>query len=330
MSDLKYEEFVLHHFEVKTRYGNEAMVRCIEHDDHSASMQVNLESGLWLCFSCGARGGPRQLFESFGIPFDQTAVDLDLSGVIKTLDALNRQARSRKPAETVHIYPESYLDQFDIPTDYWETRGFTQRTVERFKFGFSPLGNFVTLPMRDMHGRLLGVTRRYMNIEDSPTGDRYKYPAGFQRKENLYASWLVAEDERASTVAMTEGALDCAKVWQAGHPAVAVYGSSVSSHQIRELLRCNVREVVMFFDNDVAGRKVAKGCLGWKTNKRKGVVTTTYDPESDLRNYVDVRTVVWPKKPYPSVQDKRMAASDPGDLDSAAIKEMLRYTVEPD
>lgn len=327
MGDLKFEEFVLSHFEVKSKYGQEAMVRCVEHDDHSASMQVNLDTGLWLCFSCGARGGPRQLFEAFGIPFDQTEIDLDLSGVIRMLDELNKSSRTRRPVEERKYHPESYLDQFDIPTTYWKERGFTQETVDKFRFGYSPFGNYVTLPMRDMEGRLLGVTKRYMNIEDSPTGDRYHYPKGFQRKENLFASWLVAEDETAFTVALVEGAIDCAKVWQAGHPAVAIYGSSISTHQIRQLIRCNVREVVLFFDNDAAGRKIVKSCLGWQSNRRKGVLSSTYNPDLDLRNYFGVRQVQWPSNPYRSVQDKRMDATDPGDLEAADIKEMLRYTV---
>jgi DNA primase len=329
MDDLKYEEFVLSHFDVKSRYGQEVMVRCFEHDDHSASMQINLESGLYICFSCNAVGGPRSLYEEFDVPYDQNAVDNDLSGVIRRLDVLNQITRSKRPKEErVRYYPESYLQQFAIPTNYWQQRGFTQETVERFQFGYSPLGNYVTLPMRDMHGRLLGVTKRYLDLDDSPTGDRYKYPFTFQKSENLFASWLVSEDETASTVALVEGALDTAKVWQAEHPAMGLYGSTLSVEQVRLLIRCGVRNVVLFFDNDAAGRKIVRSCLGETVHKRKRVTTKGYNAATDLRHHFNVSAVVWPREPYPSVQDSNSDASDPCDLDTTAIKEMLQNTVE--
>lgn len=304
------------------------MALCIFHNDHNASMQVNRETGLFLCFSCGASGGPQTLYRELGLDF--SGVENDLSGVIRQLEEIDRQQSSRR--EPVKIgYPESYLQQFDMDTNYWSLRDIGPEMVKKFKLGYDILGDYMTIPMRDMNGTLLGVTKRYRNIEDSPTGDRYKYPAGFQRKENLYASWLIAQDDGATTVALTEGALDTIKVWQAGHPSCAVYGNSLSTHQVRLLVRLGVQRVILFPDNDAGGRALAQSCVGIRTNRRKGKKIERYDPATDLRQHFEVSRVVWPQdSPYPSVTDEDEDAGDPGDLSSEAIEEMLQCAVPVD
>jgi hypothetical protein len=46
------------------RLGANASVRCFtdpavhKHDDRTASCSVNVETGAWCCFGCGAKGGP--------------------------------------------------------------------------------------------------------------------------------------------------------------------------------------------------------------------------------------------------------------------------------
>jgi hypothetical protein len=245
----------------------------------------------------------------------------DLSVVIRQLDNLER--KERRPSKQT-IYPESYLDRFKMDTGYWAKRDISPATVQRFGLGFDLMGNYVTIPMRNINGELLGVCKRYMHIVDSPTGKRYKYPAGFQRRENLFAAHLIAEDETARTVALVEGALDTAKVWQAGWHAAGIYGNAISAHQIRLLVRCGVEVVILFFDNDSGGRKAHQSCLGFHTNKRKGEEVVTYNPALDLRKHFDLYAVTWPKKPLPSVQDGSEDAKDPGALSSGDIQRLLQ------
>jgi len=95
------------------------------------------------------------------------------------------------------------------------------------------------------------VVRRRLDLDDGP---KYMYYKGFPRRESLFASWLVSK-KHTDHVVITEGSLDAVAVWQAGFPAVAQYGSSITEQQVILLRRLGITKVTLFFDNDKAGRE---------------------------------------------------------------------------
>jgi hypothetical protein len=313
----KYESFADKHLSVVNRSGDEYMVRCVVHDDANASMQFNVESGLWLCFGCGAAGNIRSLERELGIRATEDAADL--GDVYAKLDALKNP-----DAPILPVKDEMYLRRYQIPTRYWtDERGFEPRTIAAFDLGYDPVGDFmgpyVTIPIRNVNGGLLGVIKRYL-AKDAEL--RYRYPKGFKRSENLFGSWMVEKDPTAHTVVLTEGAIDAMKVWQAGFPAMAIYGSSLSKTQVRLLNRLGVQKVVLLFDNDKAGWKATRSCLGVKEHKvgrivngRKMRVTEEqYEPLTDLsRSMLVTMGRYWAGGP-----------SDPGGMDSRQIRRALR------
>lgn len=304
----KYQKFADKYLDVVTANDVEAMVRCLFHNESNASMQFNLETGLYICFGCKSAGNIRTIEKHLGLV---SGVYLDdVSDVRKKLKALKE---SNVPGEK--ILDDSELKRFKFPTKYWEDRGFTPETVEMFELGNSPIsddyGKFVTIPLRNDRGELLGVIKRYLgeNVEL-----RYRYPKGFKRSINLFASWKVAEDQDIDTVILTEGSIDAIKCWQAGYPALAIYGSSVSSKQIAALKELGIKNVVLFFDNDKAGKECESGCLGFKKRKRGADTKITYDRDHDLtRSFLLYRTR------YP-----RDFPSDPGDMSTKQIRHMVR------
>ena len=70
-------------------------------------------------------------------------------------------------------------------------------------------------------------------------------------------TWL---DHREDLVIVVEGFFDCMKLWQAGYPAVASMGSSLSDAQA-EIIRTHWFEAVLLFDGDDAGRKCTDHAL---------------------------------------------------------------------
>ena len=59
---------------------------------------------------------------------------------------------------------------------------------------------------------------------------------------------------------LVEGFFGCIHVWQAGFPAVALLGSSLSEEQ--EFLICSYfTNALLLFDGDDAGRQCAEDCL---------------------------------------------------------------------
>ena len=311
MSD-KYVHLVQRHMQAGIRTGDEQMVKCLFHDDSNASMQFNVDSGLYLCFACHAKGNIKSLERHLGVRISEGEVDV--VDIIARLDALRDQDTTPREA----VLPESYLNQYKFPTDYWTERDFTQATIDSFDLGYDIMNDAVTIPLRNVNGGLLGVIRRY-NGKNVRHNDRYRYPKGFKRASNLFASWLINQDDESDTVVLVEGSTDAMAVWQAGHAAGAIYGSSLSGAQHRLLRRLGVVRVILAFDNDTAGEKARNGALGYRSTVVRGQERWVYDRASDLRHSFIVEEVSYPR-----------GVKDPGGMNDTQIRRMLRKSTHVD
>lgn len=242
-----------------------------------------------------------------GVSYAGTSLNgVDLAVLQSKLNMLTKHRAQPAP----RILPETYLKRFDFPSQYWSERGLTEDTVSAFDLGYDPLSGAVTIPIRDVCGNLLGVTRRFLNI--GPDDTKYKDPKGFVKSKNLFGSWFVARDD-SPTVVLTEGPLDAIKVWQAGHAALAQFGSNLSVEQIRLLRELGVITIVSFYDNDHAGRKAFKAASGWTKVLVKGKPSYEYRPECDLSRFFIVRRVRY------DVNTK-----DPGGMSDTDIDRLVR------
>jgi hypothetical protein len=311
-------EFVEAHLNVASREGMEYNVLCPIHGESNASMRINVDKGVWFCHGCGAKGGMNGLAKALGVSFKYDKARAGMARLMQKLDLLRKG-----PDAPPSILPEETLKRYALPTRYWtdprpEGRGFSEETVAAFDLGYDAMSDHAIIPIRNVHGELLGVTRRNLTWRDKGDGARYRDPKGFQKGKHLFGSWFAAQAE-SPTVVITEGPLDCIKVWQAGHPAVACYGSQVTLSQISLLRRIGTVRVVLFFDNDAAGKKLIRQCRGWTpyTEKVDGreVERWTYDQEHDLRKFFVVKRVA-----YNALSEK---GNDPGDLSDESIDEAV-------
>lgn len=300
-------EWVSQHFG-KTNRGSEMEVRCPIHGEKNASMRINVDKGVFYCHGCGARGSLVRLAKEMRVPYaGSTQSGTDLAMLYTKLDQLTRGRRST-PKQAV--LPEETLKRYDFPTKYWQERGFTEDTILAFDLGFDVMADAATIPVRNPEGQLIGVTRRFLNPgEDEP---KYKDPKGFIKGENLFASWLVRLDNSPSVV-LTEGPADSMKVWQSGHASMAQYGSHVTPHQIRLMRQLGIVTVILFYDNDRAGKKVTQEALGITTERRGNQSVQVYEPERDLSRFFIVKLVRYDSK-----------AKDPGALADSDIDRMIR------
>lgn len=221
-------------FRVVATHGEEVQCICPWHDDHSGHLYVNARKGLYLCHVCGEKGN---LASDFRPPLLETREIRDM------LDAAST------PVHPPRVHPEGWLKRFDAPTEYWtETRGLPKDVVERYRLGFDPLSGRVTLPVRDLHGALLGVSYRRLD------GGHPKYldPPRYAKGKHLWGAWLVGG---VSTLALTEGQVDTMRCAASRVPAVATMGARITRDQVRVLQHLNISKVVALMDNDNAGRK---------------------------------------------------------------------------
>lgn len=301
----RYSDFAEKYMTITVSTGEELMVRCLFHDESNGSMQFNVDKGLYVCFSCGAKGNIVSLQKHLGLR-SIMETEVEVADILAKLDSLNDQAGKPK-IDKLPVLDESYLDRWRFPTDYWGLcpdedlpdgcigmtgcklhRGFTPRTIDAFDLGYDPMLNYATIPIRNVNGELLGVVKRYL---DPDVEQRYRYPKGYKRSLHMFGSWLVEHAADVTEVTITEGSLDAAKLWQAGVPAVAQYGSSITRPQIRLLMRLGIQTVNLFYDNDKAGGRATEYALGTHYHRDRNTKEefTAYDPSTDLSRYFNVR-----------------------------------------
>ena len=306
--DGQYGDFVDQYLNPVSLSGREVMCVCLFHESSSATLQFNLDSGLFTCFSCGVGGSYRKIEKRLGV--DHRDIEVGLDVIYRKLNDLRKGADLDTGPRLMR---ESELDAFKLPSDHWSARNLYDTTVSAFDLGYDITHDAMTVPLRTMNGDLLGVMRRY--CEDDPDM-RYRYPKGFHKSDHLFASWMVANDTSVTSVALTEGAIDAMSLWQVGQPAMAIYGSHVSLAQIRIMRMLGLTKLVLFFDNDRAGRELTDRCKGWK---KTGGDSWRKDDDLDLRRYFDVDYVDW------SLAGGK--AKDANDLGVSTMKRMLANAI---
>jgi len=302
-----YEPWARQNLEVVKEGQTEWRVRCPNpaHDDPNPSADFNVRKGVGLCRSC------QYTFRAEGSEINELTMQVKI---------LQQRVKNilEPPEEVILKRPEETLDRYVGGLEYWTApidgnpkgRGLTPEIVELFQLGYDAMADAHTIPERRWNGDLIGVTRRFQGEEHK--NNRYKYPKGFTAANNLFASWLYEEYDM-TTVAITEGAIDAMKIWQAGMPAVALYGSSVSEKHLSILKRIGVEKVIFFGDGDSEGRRVKNRAVGWW---ELGDDEWKYKPETDM-----TRDFMFYHVP------KHYGIKDAGDMDIDLIQRCLSEAV---
>lgn len=265
-------------------------------------MHINLAKEVYLCFACGAKGTLLQLSNHIGHRLSIATPDEELASLREHLDRL------LSPAPTTKYLPESALDRYRTYTPYWyEARGFSQDTIDLFGLGYDTLSDAATIPIRDTRGRLVGVTRRFL---DPDADKRYKDPKSFDKANNLYASWLLGSTE-SDIVVLTEGPLDAIRVWESGYAAVAQYGAVLTSNQKRLLESFGFNRLVLAYDADLAGKRACDHALGKVISPMPG--RGDYDKHMDMRRSFMVSRISY----------RGTGAKDPGAMAPDLLSDVL-------
>lgn len=160
-------------------------------------------------------------------------------------------------------YAEEHGDQPDV--SYMLDRGFTPATLDEWGVGYDYDSRRITIPVCDADGGLVGfkgrawesdVRPKYLVLGDKGRRNRYGFPT-YDKSRVVFGLnlWTASETQ---TLVLVEGEIDVMSLWVMGIPAVCVGGSSLSEAQAR-LLRQHCDEIVMFFDDDKAGRNFTWG-----------------------------------------------------------------------
>lgn len=194
---------------------------CPFHEDSKASFSVNTVTGQWICYTGCGGGSLEQLEEKLG--------------------ERGQWALIEEVVAPIPIRREPVLKSL-------LERGFTREMLSPWEIVWDEERNAMRIPVyRD--GDVIANIWRY------PEGitPKYRYEAGFEKSACLFGLWRLPKAVRQ--VVLVEGTLDTVWLQEAGHPAAAILGSSLSAAQIHLLQLRNIRTVVMCLDNDAAGKE---------------------------------------------------------------------------
>ena len=208
--------------------------------DTKPSWYMNAETGAWLCFSCGQRGGLPHLIDLLdGDPDTLGRIPIEMMKA----KAAKWGAEDTGPEikERVKVDIESFDASPRPPTPVCDRRDIDIAAVERFNLRWDSKGKCWLIPIFAFDGQMLGW-------QEKSKGYFNNVPKSMEKSDALFGYHQV----RGDTTCLVESPLDVARMDSYGVPAVASFGSFVSESQVHALVR-RFKNVVLALDNDQAG-----------------------------------------------------------------------------
>ena len=238
--------------------GDNLLVTCPHHkngqEEHPSCNIFNNEKnskirwGTVHCFTCGYTAslpklvadcfhkditfGEQWLIENYGV--DSNFLNLD--------DEINLPKRKLK----IQYLDESILNNYDYYHPYMWQRHLTKEVVDKFRVGYDILTQCITFPVWDISNHLVMVTKRSVNTKNfyiEEDKEKPIYLLNYLIKDNSNIAYICESQINALTL----------QGW--GYPGVALFGSSLTDYQLKDLIRSGIRNCVLCLDGDAAGDK---------------------------------------------------------------------------
>ena len=243
-------------------------------EEENPSFTMHVESGLWLCFSCHASGNLYTFLRDMGVP--RAHIDTQYGGAIEEARKYAPQAsvpHELKEEEIVEggILPEALLGLFDYCPQLLVDEGYPEALLQAFDIGYDAQHERITFPLRDVQGRLVGISGRAIRPEMKPRYRVYDYEYQdfglairktnkstlLWNMHNVYAH-IAHRKFSDRYLVLTEGFKATMRVVHAGvSNTVGAIGSDLSDEQ-RWLISRLGGPVYLMFDNNEAG---ILGCI---------------------------------------------------------------------
>ena len=159
------------------------------------------------------------------------------------------------------IYPASYLDKLLPMKTFYEKRGISSATQDKFKCGYAGGGKMyrrIVFPIYDLDNQIHGFSGR--SIKDGDNIPKWKHMG---RKTNwIYPHHLSHKSiEEKEEVILVESIGDCMALYEAGYSNVLMLaGLDISSKMISYLNTFNLKRIIIATNNDNS-KEVNSGAL---------------------------------------------------------------------
>lgn len=179
--------------------------------------------------------------------------------------------------KTQQSFNGNLLRRMSYSNDYFEIRGYNRDLLKSYdivycnKKGTTWHGRMI-IPVKNINGEVIATTMRSVfsqckyctgyhevgedcgNKQISP---KWLHSSGFIKAESLFninnASKYIRESK---TVIITEGPLDVFRLEQSGiKNSIAIFGTKISTQQIKQLLESGCHRIILSLDGDSAGKQ---------------------------------------------------------------------------
>lgn len=235
-------------------------VRVTGREDHSPSWSINSNTGLWLCFSCGAKGTLSSLLTEIagdiGVSAQQFLIQSSLNTLVDRSKSDKQEATNSSPVVSVN----EYYGFSRVSDNRCESRNLDPDAAWKFGIRWNRDEKSWIIPIVSPMGLLMGWQAK-------KTGWVRNRPNGVEKGNTLFG----IERFRSPVAILVESPLDVVRLATTTVVAqgLASFGAHVTDEQSRLLTHlCDT--VIVAMDNDKAGIESSKR-LYTKLHPRRGV-----------------------------------------------------------
>ena len=265
-----------------SRHGNELKCQCpfperhLAGQDRDPSFTANVETGVYFCNACGARGNVHTyLCQTQKL----SSVDAwymlgDALGFDRPADA---DTRPMIDPALPGIYHQKLMQSTGVIRDVLrEKRGLTDETLDRFMIGYD--GERITIPVYDEQNELVNIRRyKWNSYEDSLKMINYEDALGNAYGENRIYGIEHLLNPKCKAVLWCEGEWDRLVAEQNNIPAcTTTAGANNFRTEWLKYIKTKQR-IYICYDNDEAGRLATEFLV------------------NNLRGALEIYVVEWPK-----------------------------------
>lgn len=236
-------------------------IRTVGREDNSPSWSINATTGLWICFSCGARGSLSSLlYELVGNDAMSAQQFLINAGMDRLL------ATKTKEVVDPVLNVSAFSKFVRVPDKHCAFRNLDPDLVYQFGVRWNPENKSWALPVVSPVGQLIGWQEKKRDWVRN-------YPVGVSKGSTLFG----IERFRGRTAVIVESPLDIvrfAAVFETPR-ALASFGAHMTRDQMDLLLHV-ADQVVIAMDNDAAGLESCKKLYKFLGTPRRGIKWWNY------------------------------------------------------
>lgn len=177
----------------------------------------------------------------------------DVPEALKWANEIIKMSKNHEyESEDSNIVPldESVLNYYPIcPTRYWENDNISLETQIEFEVGFDFCNHYITIPIRDEIGTLVGVKGRLYG----DYGMKYLYIHRCPKSKILFGLNKTLEYiKKENRVYVFESEKAVMQMWSMGvKNCVAIGSHNLSSTQAKKLIHLDVDEIILCYDKGI-------------------------------------------------------------------------------